>query len=83
MKNKKGGLNISSWKLPYDTVSHVVNPFDHISMLVNIHCKESLVWFKTSGFYYTISAGPSLKLFLNNKVIGKKGGELYISSWKL
>ncbi|KAL6089636.1 hypothetical protein STEG23_027374 [Scotinomys teguina] len=28
-------------------------------------CKESLVWFKASGFYYTIDAGSSLELLLD------------------
>ena len=55
-------------------VCHTVSPFAQTALLVNVHCNESLVWFKASGFCYTISAGPSLKLFLNNKVIEEKGG---------
>ncbi|KAL6040579.1 hypothetical protein STEG23_015980, partial [Scotinomys teguina] len=27
-----------------------------------VNLRESLVWFETSGFYYTINAGPSLRL---------------------
>ena len=37
-----------------------MNPFVHTSLLAGVHCKESLVWFEASGFYYTINAGPSL-----------------------
>lgn len=30
------------------------------SLLANVHCNESLVWFKASGFCYTINTGSSL-----------------------
>jgi hypothetical protein len=35
-------------------VSHSTH-FVHTSLLANVHCNESLVWFDISGFYYTIS----------------------------
>ena len=31
----------------------------HTSLIANIHCNESLVWFEASGFCYTINAGSS------------------------
>ena len=46
-------------------MSHTVNPFIHIALLASVHCKESLVWFKASGFCYTIDTGPSLGLLLD------------------
>ena len=54
-----------SWKLQCDTVSHTVTPFIHLSLLASVHCRVSLVWLEASGFYYTINAGPSLKLLLD------------------
>jgi hypothetical protein len=39
-----------------------VYPFAQIALLANIHCNESLVWFKASGFCYTINTGSSLGL---------------------
>lgn len=36
-------------------VCHKVYPFVHTSLLENIHCNESLVWFETSGFCYILS----------------------------
>lgn len=47
-----------------DTMSHTVNLFIHISSLVSIHCKKSLIWFKASAFCYTINVGLSLELLL-------------------
>ena len=35
-----------------------------VFLLSSVHCKESLLWIKDTGFYYTINAGPSLGLFL-------------------
>lgn len=35
-----------------------------ISLLANVHYNESLVWFKASGFHYTINTGSSLGLRL-------------------
>ena len=40
------------------------HPFVHTSLLANIHCSESLVWLKTSGFFYTINTVSSLGLLL-------------------
>jgi len=36
------------------------------SLLANVHCNESLVWFKASGFCYTINTGSSLRLLLES-----------------
>lgn len=33
--------------------------FVHVSLLAIVHRKESLVWFDTSGFYYTLNVGLS------------------------
>ena len=33
-----------------------------MSLLVNVHSRESLVWLKAPVFYYTINIGPSLGL---------------------
>jgi hypothetical protein len=41
------------------SVSHCT-PFDHASLLANVHCGESLVWSEASGFCYTINAGSSI-----------------------
>ena len=35
------------------------------SLLINVHCNESLVWFKASGFYDTINIGSSLELLFD------------------
>ena len=44
-------------------VSHsILHPFVHTSLLANVHCNESLVWFEASGFCYTINTGSSLGL---------------------
>lgn len=51
-----------SWKLQGVTVSHSI-PFDHIFILTNVYCNESLAWFKDSGFCYTINSGSSLGLY--------------------
>lgn len=37
-------------------------PFCHISLLANVHCNESLVWFEAFSFCCTISTGSSLGL---------------------
>jgi len=29
-------------------------PLVHMALLANVHCNDSLVWYKVSGFYYTI-----------------------------
>ena len=41
---------------------HAVYPFVQTALLANVHCNELLVWFKASGFWYTINTRPSLKL---------------------
>ena len=42
-------------------VSQCVTQYTLLSIhLANVHCSESLVWFKASGFCYTISTGSSL-----------------------
>jgi hypothetical protein len=41
-------------------VCPMVYPFDHSSLLANVHCNESLVWYEASGFCYSISTGSSL-----------------------
>jgi hypothetical protein len=48
------------WKLECGTLCPTVHPFVHTSLLVNVQCDESLVWFKASGSCYTISTGSSL-----------------------
>lgn len=35
------------------------------AVLTNVHCKESLVWFKAPDFCYTISAGLSLNICIH------------------
>lgn len=51
-------LKISSWKHQCDTVSPAVNPFVPVSLLASVYCQQPWVWFKGSGFYYTVGAGP-------------------------
>lgn len=48
-----------SWSV---TLSHTVNPFDHVPLLGSAHCKESLIWFEASGFCHIFDAGISLRL---------------------
>lgn len=43
--------------------------FVYKSLLVSVHCKESLVQFEASVFYYTIGAGYSLALFLDTLLL--------------
>ena len=38
---------------------HIVYPFVPSGLLANVHCSESLVWFKASGFWCTIIPGSS------------------------
>ena len=45
-------------------VCHTVDPLVQTIFLANAHCNELLVWFRASGFWYTINTGPSLKLLL-------------------
>lgn len=42
---------------------HIVYPFVPSARLATVHCSESLIWFKASGFWYTILTGSSPKLF--------------------
>lgn len=49
-------------KLQYVMVSHPFYHFLQTSLLINNHCNKSLVWFKASGFYYTINPESSLGL---------------------
>lgn len=45
-------------------------PFAQTALLANFHCNEPLVWSETSGFYYTISTGSSLRIpFLSPAVV--------------
>lgn len=46
-------------------MSHTVSPLVNISLLASVRYKESLVWFKISGFCYTINNESSLWLLLN------------------
>jgi hypothetical protein len=46
-------------------VYHTVYSFIYTSFLANVHCNEFLVWFKASGFCYTINIGSSLGLLLD------------------
>jgi hypothetical protein len=36
----------------------------HTSLLANVHCNDSLVWYEAPGFCYTINTGTSLGLLL-------------------
>lgn len=45
-------------------VCHAADPFAETAFLINVHCNESLVWFKAFGFCYTINTGSSLRLLL-------------------
>jgi hypothetical protein len=51
--------NIPLRKLQCVTAGH---PLVHTSLLANVHCSDSLVWFQASGFCYTINTGSSLGL---------------------
>jgi hypothetical protein len=42
------------------TVCYTVYSLVYTSLLANIHCSESLVWFKASSFYYTLNIRSSL-----------------------
>lgn len=44
-KKRKKWKNISSWKLYCDIVSYEINHSVHITLLANLQCKVSLVWF--------------------------------------
>ena len=46
-------------------MGHTVYALVHMSVLVSVHYKESLVWFKVSVFCYTIDTGLTLELFLD------------------
>lgn len=57
-KKKKGKkLKTSLWKLQYDIVSHTVNPFVSVSLLVSVHCRviglvlgeREMEWFLSCG----------------------------------
>ena len=50
---------ISLWKLQCVTVCPMVFPFAHTCLLTNIHCNESLVWYKASDFCYSINIGTT------------------------
>ena len=50
--------NISSWKLWYVTRYHPVYPFVYTFLLANVHCHESLVWFRASGICYNSVFSP-------------------------
>jgi hypothetical protein len=50
------------------SVSHCVPHFSfcsHSVFLANVHCKQCLVWFKVSGFCYSIICETSLKCLSN------------------
>ena len=47
------------------SVCHTVYPFTQTALFANVHCSESLVWFKASGFCHTISTGHLMRLLLN------------------
>lgn len=49
-----------AWKLYCDPVNLTVYPLVHTILLETIHCNESLLQFKASGFFYTLDTGPSL-----------------------
>ena len=44
------------------TVCHTGDPLVQLVLSANVHCNESLVWFKASGFWYPIITGSSLEL---------------------
>lgn len=37
----------------------------HTSLLLSVHCDESLVRFEVTGFCYILGTGPSLQLLLD------------------
>lgn len=43
-------------------VCHTVHPVVQSALLANVHCNESLIWFKASGFLNAIIIGSSLEL---------------------
>jgi hypothetical protein len=48
----------SLWKLKCVSLSPTELPFVHTSLLANVHCNDSLVWYEASGFCYSIDTGP-------------------------
>ena len=52
----RSGCGVSQW------VPQYIHSFAQTALLANVHCNESLVWFKASGFCYTINTGSSLGL---------------------
>jgi hypothetical protein len=61
-KEKQGLL----WKLSCVTLCTTKYHVVYISLLTSVHCHESLIWFKASGFSYIIHTGSSLGLLLVN-----------------
>jgi hypothetical protein len=56
------------------------------SLHSNIHCKESLVWFKVSGFWHTTNTGPITKIHHGHPAVAQSHGEsaaLVIQDWFL
>lgn len=45
----------------YHSVSHSIYPLVH-TLLSNVHCNESLVWYKVSDFCYSVDIGTLLEL---------------------
>lgn len=52
-----------------DVVCYTVYPLTQIVLLANVHCNELLVWFKASGFWYTIKTGLSPKLLSDTQLL--------------
>jgi hypothetical protein len=56
------------------SVSHSIL-FVHTSSLANVHCNESLVWFKASGFWDTINVVSSRELLPSYPVVAPYRGD--------
>ena len=42
-----------------------VYPFPHTSLLVNVHCNDLFVWYKASGFCYSVNTGTPMGFFMD------------------
>ena len=58
--DNKTTKKISVWKLQYVMVCHTPDPFVQPSLVANVHCNESLVWFELLLHYqhWTLAGIP-------------------------
>lgn len=53
-------------------MSNAVDPFAQTALLAKVHHNESLVWFQSSGLWFTINTGASLRFFLDSLLLLQK-----------